>query len=302
MSESCHNIEDLLPDFLDNNLDPHLRERVEKHIAACQKCRDNLALQQKWLLYRDAVTGTAQTAPEGLNQRIMAAVRAESTTQQSISKQKNVALWHKPWVWRSLAGSAAVVVLLVAVLQFLPDILASTSRTSMAESGNAVLTTAAGLQPTAANASTQMTKSAGGWTIISGQNFERAGLDLVIGYPSEAQVDTASDTFGCISSLPETAKDTIANILGQSEDVRLLYRLLPLKQAVILASFDDNQVNSRAEQIKNALAPCETPIQIEIIRTEDLQVKLTGLDQTLYDEVFPDPVADTSWIFILIGA
>lgn len=304
MSDSCHKIEDLLPDYLDNVLDRQLRERVDHHLAACQKCRDNLALQRQWLQHRDTVLAAkaAVAAPDGLNQRIMAAIHAENASRQPSVMLNKIHLWRKPWFLRSLAGTAAAVVLFAAVLQFLPDLLVTTSKTSLSQTEAAVLTTAAGLQPTAEDSSTQQTKSASGWALISGQNFDFSRMDQMTVYPGEYQVDTAAEAFGCLASLPDETRGAIADVLEQSADVRVLFRVTPQQQAVILAAFDDNQVNMQADLIKNALAPCETPIQIEIIRTDDLQVKLTGLDQTLFDEVFPDPVAETSWIFILIGA
>lgn len=302
MSDSCHKIEDLLPDFLDNDLDRQLRERVEHHLATCQKCRDNLALQRQWLQKRDALAADALTASDGLNQRIMAAVRAENANRQPVPQHNRAVLWRKPWIWRSLAGSAAAVVLLVAFLQFLPHLLAATAKTSLSQNESAALTTAAVLKPTAAEATPQDTRTAGGWTIISGQAFSLTGLDTAMASSGDAQVDAMTNAFSCIASLPEYARDSIAGVLDQSADVRVMYMLAPQQQALILAAFNENQVNSQADLIKNALASCETPIQIEIIRTEDLQAKLAGLDETLFYGVFPDPIADTSWIYILIGA
>ena len=76
----------------------------------------------------------------------------------------------------------------------------------------------------------------------------------------------------------------------------------PLRKPLILAAFGESEAKLSLERIKNVLSTCETPVQIEIIRTDELADRLNEIDTALYALTFTEPVPESSWILILLGA
>ena len=73
---SCEHVIRLLWDYLDNELDAALRQRVREHLDACEHCRNHFTFEGAFLravaLHLDEATDTAT-----LRERIVAALRAE---------------------------------------------------------------------------------------------------------------------------------------------------------------------------------------------------------------------------------
>ena len=75
------------------------------------------------------------------------------------------------------------------------------------------------------------------------------------------------------------------------------------EKVLILAAFDGSQADDLAEQVKMTLQTCQNPVEIEIIRSVELSLKLERLETGLYGRVFSEsPGTELSWILILIGA
>ncbi len=76
-ASSGGHVTDLLPDFVNERLDEAQAARVRAHLDACEACRTEL---RSWQSIREAAAAwgpAAATLPEGMAQRVMAAVAAE---------------------------------------------------------------------------------------------------------------------------------------------------------------------------------------------------------------------------------
>ena len=66
--------------FVDGELDDATAAAVAAHVAACRSCRDQLTAQRA-LLARIARLGDAETAPDGLRDRIAHLLRERGVLQ-----------------------------------------------------------------------------------------------------------------------------------------------------------------------------------------------------------------------------
>lgn len=66
--KSCIDCESLIPEYLDDELDPALRKEFEEHVGGCDSCRR--ALEEARMLFGD-VRESAQTVPSELKKRVM---------------------------------------------------------------------------------------------------------------------------------------------------------------------------------------------------------------------------------------
>ena len=76
--QGCDRYRDLLPELLHGVLDPGLRQEVETHVAACQGCREEVALL-------DTLFQARPEAPAGLEDRIQARLEEEFSSHASRS-------------------------------------------------------------------------------------------------------------------------------------------------------------------------------------------------------------------------
>jgi hypothetical protein len=316
MSKTCETLEKLIPDYLEGVLDGRNRIILEKHLASCADCRVCLDLQREWLSRRDAFIAATDipAVPVGLNDRIMTQVRAESATLAAGTNRRFLPGFHRPFIWRSLAGTAAAFLLLFAVWQLLPRLAtASTSRKSadneMTYTGEAASQDLSGKENITAAAKGNTETGADTWAIYRGDLRDLQAADCIFGLKNITPATTAGQVPTQNNPVSNTAADVsndtaaaIMNILNESKVIRIMTRSTPPAQTLILAAFSDDEITAKMDLAQNALASCETPFQIEIIRTDDLPALLAKLGKTLYDKAFEQPAPESSWIFILIGA
>lgn len=101
---------DALQELLDGRLEGELREAVERHLLDCERCRRELE-QMRWTR-RLARASAAEPAPEGLNERLSAALDEEDARQAGPDPAAQ--RW-RPMSWPVWAGLAAAVVLVALV-------------------------------------------------------------------------------------------------------------------------------------------------------------------------------------------
>ncbi len=290
MPRKCQSILPLLPEYLDEVLTDRDRQRVEQHLKDCAACRAELAIQREWLKTRSLFLPET-TAPTGLNERIMAAVLAEHTNPQVILLSAKRTERNKFWKWQTLTATAAALLLIIAVWQLAPLFLFTKAGSAATFADASDLT---GFNPESATGESDgMTTSicgtyrgSGDWLPYPPPEISAKGY-----FESIFAQDAANFNAGALDG-----------ILADAQDIRYFSRDANGMESLIMAAYSQEEIDSRMIGIKNALTPCETPIQIEIIRREDLRGKLDSIDQTLYDIAFPVPPTQSSWIFILIGA
>lgn len=110
---SCEQIAELLPDYLQESLNPEQRKLVEGHLQTCSQCREEIALWQKLALLPEEQPGPElhsrframlETFQEGLQER------------QPVTKDKSgflSSLFGGGWMRMPAAGLAWAILLLV---------------------------------------------------------------------------------------------------------------------------------------------------------------------------------------------
>lgn len=298
MRRTCRKIEMLLPDYLDGTLNPRDVSKVEAHLSHCAACRDDVQAQREWL---DQLKAAAPhfASPElmpGLNGRIMAAIQAESTADDRKSASSARPAWQRITRMPSLAGIAVVVVILLVAWQVVPHLLLNSgtslsSLTQIAENAeDSRETKSAGNQDTSFT-TTAGAPQMGGWLISYGMATDvttAAGSDK--GYMAES------------CQLTPDSESMLDHTLAAADDIRIARQADPSGILLILAAYPEDDIQTRLNTLKNALSTCETPVQTEIIRADDLQSRVSTVDPELFSQLFPDGALQMSWIFILIGA
>lgn len=304
---SCEKIEALLIDYLDDNLDQSLRDTFDSHLKDCERCRNRLKLQQEWLKYRPLVAlgDEDREIPEGMNSRIMAAIRYEAASREE-RKESPVKLLRRPGIWYKAASVAAAVILLVAVFQVFHSFnMQRDSLQTKAASGqvspdysaeiandskgtvyvtNGAVTGKAGLEGIS-----------GGWQTYSGSLSELPSADCLFSR------DAATEESVPGTDIANPTNPMIFDLLNDSEDLRILTSTGNPEKSMILAAYQSSAAEKKAEQIKVALPTCATPVRIEIIKYEELPELLNALGPDLYASVLERSSSSLSWILILIG-
>lgn len=123
----CEDIRSRLGQFFDSELEPGLRDGVERHLPNCTACRTELDAIES--MARGLAAPPNATVPDDLWNSIEKRLDAEtSPTQPSAMTAHTVA----PTRWRPLASAAAIV--FVVGLAYLTTILPGTSQTAQAKS------------------------------------------------------------------------------------------------------------------------------------------------------------------------
>jgi anti-sigma factor RsiW len=117
MSESCKKIQHLIEPYLDEELSKSKKERVERHLHACESCQLSLeALKLQGGLLREQMEEQAdQVDFTGFEDRVLARIREEKPptfTERAGAWVREVAYYYRA-VWIT---SLATAVLLLAVL------------------------------------------------------------------------------------------------------------------------------------------------------------------------------------------
>ncbi len=121
MSETCRDFEEMLSPYLDGELVPDAKRRVEAHLAGCPACRARL---ESWRESDAALAGLAPARTEAqweaLAQRVDRAIDAEEAWEARLAETALAAGGARPrsapsrwWLWSSGAAAAAVLVLLM---------------------------------------------------------------------------------------------------------------------------------------------------------------------------------------------
>jgi len=290
----CQKQDHLLPDYLDGVLNDRDRLKVDKHLAGCAECRASLAMQRKWLdsSARRELKSLADETPAGLDERIMAAIHAGSNSRTAVSRKQRPYFQRYLTSWPRLAGVAAAVIILVAAVQIIPHWLSGNSASLPADY------TMAGTGQTERQ-STQAANDSSGGTAVTGPVWH---VDL---NASGDKINTPEESAfprECFGQIVDEQSGALAEILQDSQDVRFARQDIPVPRTLILAAYDQELIETKLNHIKIKLSTCETPLQIEIIRTDELAAVLDALDDGLFDRIFPETAPSASWIFILIGA
>lgn len=305
--KSCEKIEALLIDYLDGNLDQSLYDTVDSHLKDCERCRNSLKLQLEWLKYRPlvALQDEAREIPEGMNSRIMAAIRFEAASREA-RKESPVKLLRRPGIWYKAASVAAAVILLVAVIQVFHGFnwqrasLETKSASGQVSSDNSaeiandstatVFGTNAGV-----TGKTSLEGLSGGWQTYSGSLSELPSADCLFSKDASTEESIPG------TDNPDPTNPMIFDLLNDSEDLRILISTGNPEKSLILAAYQTSSIEKKAEEIKIALPTCATPVRIEIIKYEDLPGLLNALGPDLYASVLERSSSSSSWILILIG-
>ena len=112
---TCKEANDLLHGYLDGELDLVHSLAIEQHLKDCPACASSIREQQT---LRAALTGGSLyfSAPDGLDQRVRAAISLEARTEIRAEKRASP----RKWTWWSILVPAVATgaVVLVAVLWF----------------------------------------------------------------------------------------------------------------------------------------------------------------------------------------
>jgi len=281
----CSALKVLLPDYLDGKLNQRKKKLADQHLRKCPSCRQALALQQEWLRCRQNLLRESPELPPDLQDRIIAAIRAEASNKTyAPSYWKN---WQKSLP--RMAALAATVVLLFAVTYIFSGAMQRVNNEKTSFGDGLTQAGASDLKTPGEVASQGTEKGAVGfdsaWQISNGQVPEAAEILSACRNSFEAsQVDDE-----CIS------------FLNTATDLKYLTRSGDPKQTVILSAYPSDVIADQAKLIKESFSSCTTPVKIEIIRADELPMRLNSLEPGLYERVFAKEPAASSWIFILIG-
>ena len=293
MPNSCKKSYNLLPDYLDGLLNDRDRLKFENHLSLCAKCREELNLQREWLNHSSLLSSAhaERAVPEGLGDRIKAAIRAESPVSPKVRPVSGV--FRKFASLPGLAGAAAAILVLVIALQAGPYMIPGGRQASLE---NSSLTEAGGSQQET-NASTYAVTSD-----AAAPNSDDFSVWHTVKTFSTALVDGQTAAEDCLGNFKAETLSKLDIILNEASDIRYASRSGPAPQTLILAAYGESDVKLTLERIKNVLSTCETPVQIEIIRTDELADRLDEIDTALYALTFPESSPESSWILILLGA
>ncbi|MDW7658759.1 MAG: zf-HC2 domain-containing protein [Bacillota bacterium] len=336
MTKKCTIDESMLVDYLDNTLNARERYDLELHLSQCETCRKKVDSQKSWLglvtqssIAADPAHIASVSTLNNLKNRIMDEIGQEEK-KASAKKARN--FWHRPTFWLQTAGVAAAALVLVLAMPLLLDVWQSTRSNSEAGYADNLTATTTGATVAAMkiidSEDKRGTTTGDGWTVFKGSLAELPSMGCFFiasdcGAPSSEKSDetSAGDATGETTTLQQSQEMTAANfflssnrklnaegqalldLLNQAEKLRIMTNFDQPDNVFILAAFNVNQVDSYAEQLKLALQTCQNPIEIEIIRSVELSLKLERLEAGLYGRVFSEsPGTEISWILILIGA
>jgi len=112
----CQHVRPLLAGYLDRQLDPVEHAEVDRHLAACEDCRQALALQRR---VRQVLGEAAQATP--LPADLAARVRVRLPRAES-PRPVATAWWQRPWLGLSIGALAGALVGVALTLTLLPPV------------------------------------------------------------------------------------------------------------------------------------------------------------------------------------
>jgi hypothetical protein len=336
MPKKCTIDESLLVDYLDNALNDRARSDLELHLTQCETCRKKIEEQKQWLglvtlssIAADPARSAGASTLSDLKFRIMDEIGQEA---KKASLKKVRSFWYRPTFWLQTAGVVAAALVLALAMPLLLDIWQNTRSNSEAGYVDQLAATTTGATVAGIKTTDRDDKKAvsngSGWTVYKGSLAELPSMGCFFiasdcGAPSTERSDetTTDNAAGETTIAPQPQDMTAANfflssnrklnnegqalldLLNKAEKLRIMANPAQPDKILILAGFNVNQVDGFAEQLKLALQTCQNPIEIEIIRSVELSLKLERFETGLYGRVFAEsPGTELSWILILIGA
>lgn len=335
MLKKCTIDDALLIDYLDDTLNARERSDLEQHLSQCETCRRKIEEQKRWLglvtqssIAADPARIASESTLNALKNKIMDDIGQQS---KKASPQKVRNIWHRPAFWLQTAGVAAAALVLALAMPALLDVWQGTRTSSEAGyadnlAANTSGATVAGIKTDDSDRKALTTGS--GWTVFKGSLADLPSMGCFFvardcGAQSTEKSDetTAGDATGETTVTPQSQEMTAANfflssnriinsegqalldLLNKAEKLRIMANPGQPDKVLILAAFDVGQADDFAEQLKQTLQTCQNPVEIEIIRSVELSLKLERLESGLYGRVFSEsPGTEYSWILILIGA
>ena len=291
MSIFCKLFQNNLIDYLDGALDERSRHRFMLHLKNCSSCRAALALHEEWLSRRDLLQqhkALEGKAAADLTGRILTAVQK---SEYSFKKEKAPSGFRLSR-WPGLAGAAVAIIILVTLFQGSPalqplfggrelieDYTVNQFATTSKSGTNEIITSPAAVD------------SNGNWLILSIK--DEKSLTVLNGESALPQQDAMR--------LMEFNEPCILRVLSLADNARAAVQYSPSARVVLLVPAHSDDRERMINQVKDALAPCETPFRIEIINADKLAGRLDSLDELLPGLIDVSSEADLHWILVLIG-
>ncbi len=272
-----------IPDYLDRQLSDRDRLAFEQKLSVSKRLQHAVEQQQSLLRHYKATKilpiNTDPEIPEHLTRRVLASIAAEPAKRAGRGLAKPLGL---------AAAVAAAALLAVGIWQLFPLLQAD----RVSESFLSGETTMAVRQTTAADmeSSTNAALSAdglGGWAIVS---------------LPESDLKTPQQSPDLMNLLIKACPESADNLAEDLSKARTILLASDDASGYILASFDLQLADSILNEIELSINTCENPVGIEIIKSENLDEVISGLDEGLNNlGILADSDSDL-WILILIGA
>jgi hypothetical protein len=305
MSFKCKKIQKILMDSIDKGLDDKSRHLLERHLDSCPECRDFRTNLDQWQQFRSDWKAVSESSaksapPDGLNAKIMAAVRLEAA-RQSLGEPVSGKGRQRRFNLNYAATAAVALVLILTVTQLISQRAGQTVKTTL----------------TISNEVAESTKTSGKAAFsqdlicIGGESWTRDEdlRDLLGKIPRASGASTPNDATTADSGLADVSSVTLL-LLGEASDLRV-YKCAKESSApesvqdlpvLILAKYPSDKAEEYADKLKGSLATCQPPIQIEIIREEAMASLYGSLDSDMLKDLRDSPADGFTWILILIGA
>jgi hypothetical protein len=305
MSFICKKIQRILMKSIDKVLNDKSRHLLERHLDRCPECRDFRTNLDQWQRFRSGWKAVSEKSapPEGLNARIMAAVRLEAA-RQSLGEPAPGKERQRHFNLNYAATAAVALVLILTVTQLISQRAGQTVRSSYISqtiSNEAAESTG----PSGKAAFSQNLICAAGKSWTCDEDLK----ELLGKIPRASGASTTADVTTADSGVTDVSGDTLL-LLDEASELRV-YKCAtksPAPESVedlpvlILAKYPSDKAEDYANKLKGSLATCKPPIQIEIIR-EDAMTSLSGsLDSDMLKDLHDSPADGFTWILILIGA